>query len=155
KGLEDSTWGRFLQDPGFQSFRSWLTTELADFGAQAKEETGTDPLEMLKLLDGPAGVFLLDLADPDRSTGANGDVPVAFGAILGVGENGAAFMDRFDALWSSEVDAGNVLIGSEEIAGVEVTLVTDADENAENPMEMRYGLKGDTFVLTMITASLA
>ncbi len=155
EGFQASAWGRFLKDQAFQSFQDWLSSEMADLGAQAKEETGTDPFELLKLVEGPAGVFLLDVADPDRTSLDGGEVPVAIGVLLGLGENGDAFLDKFDTLWQAEVDDGNVLLGSEEIAGVEVTLVTDADENADNPMEMRYGVKDGTFVLTMISAALA
>lgn len=155
KSFHASAWGRFLKDQQFGSFHDWLSGQVTELGSQAKEETGTDPFELLEMLEGPAALFLLDVADPDRSSVDEKDVPVAFGALLDLGENGEAFLDRFHSLWATEAEDGNVILGTEEIAGIEVTLITDPERDAENPMEMRYGVKDGTFVLTMISAELS
>lgn len=155
ESFEQTSWGRFLNDAAFESLRSWMDEQIGELAAQAEAETGTNPFDLVDLVEGPAAAFLLDIADPNRTMEDGQDVPVAFGMMLGTGQNGEAFLDAFAALWVTESESGNVLIGSEEIAGVEVTLITDADADATNQMEMRYGVKDDTFIMTMISAELA
>ncbi len=154
KSFEKTAWGKFFGDPAFDSMKTYLGDELASIGAKAAESTGTNPFDLLDLVDGPAAICLIDVADPELTKAGADYAPFAVALVLGTGEHGEEFLTKFDALWEEGVKSGEAIRSAEEVGDVEATIIRSADADSGPPIQLSYGVSGSTFVATLLTEEL-
>lgn len=154
KAFGKTAWGKFLGDPAFDSMKAFLGDEIASIGAKAAESTGHNPFDLLDLVDGPAAICLIDAADPDLLKPHADYVPFAVALVLGTGEHGEEFVEKFDAMWEEGLKSGEAIKSAESVGDVEVTVIRSADADSGPPIQLNYGLSGSTFVATLLTEEL-
>ena len=145
---KSSPWGRYFRGEEATPLREWfegLVREVRDF---ARDRTGTDPLDLLASLEGPAALALLGASLPEIVE--HGDhFPLALGMLCRIGGSGEEFLVQFDRLFDSRLESGELVRRIEDVAGVEAAIVRPAEAlPSESSFVMTYGVQADTFVVT-------
>ncbi len=156
QSFQETPWGRFLQDPALESLRASFQRKVDELAAQAEANTGVNPFLLAEMLSGPAAFVVVDALDPQITDAEQETFPFAVALLLGVGERGEEFVDIVSRLCDEKVASGECVRQNEQVGEVEVVVVRPAGEDA-GAMELaaRYGLCGQTFVLTLEAGELA
>lgn len=144
--FDQTAWGRLLADPALGSFKEHMAKQLAELGAEAEAETGTDPFKLLEMVSGGAALMLLELAGPDEVDPEAEMIPFALGMMMGVGDRGEEFLTGLDALFDKTVESGEAIRQFESEGDVEVTVIREGSEETKEKFELRYGVTDGTFV---------
>ena len=150
-GFEKTAWGRFLSDPEMTSMRELFQQKVTELGAEAEEEAGANPFDLVEMTSGSAAMFLLDLGLPADPAGAP---TMSMGVMVGVGERGDDFLTLVDELFEKSVTEGLTVRESEEEGDITVTVMRDAEEQEGSGHEIRYAVTNQTFVLLIESEEL-
>lgn len=137
----ESAWGKLLADSAFDPARKFVADQLAEIAKEAESKLGSDPFQLLELVDGPVGLALLDFAAAE----GGGEPNAAIALLLGVGEKGEEMLLRLDRIFEVGVKEGKLVRQTEEAGDVEVRVLLEG----KGTNALRYGLAGDTLVLTL------
>jgi len=154
ESARQSAWGRFLSDPACASVTEAIEQAFNEIEQEAEASSGANPFSLFSMMDGPFAIAVLDVLDPDVTELEADEVPIAMCALIGVGDRGEDFLDTFDTLCEQGVEEGNTVRRTEMEGDVEVFALVPASEQS-TPMQLRYCLKEDVFVLMVVSDDIA
>lgn len=138
--VSDSSWGRVWADPAFAEARAVFESSIDAWAATSKEAWGSDPLELLDMLQGQAALALLQLAPP---VGEDEPPTVVLALLLGLGEHAEAFADGFDTIIDRWVKQAGLVLKTGVVRELPMATVLDPDGKKG---ELRYTFAENTLV---------
>ncbi|MFH0945848.1 MAG: hypothetical protein V2A76_11675 [Planctomycetota bacterium] len=145
-GFDKTAWGRFLGDPGLSAMKESFRKKVSELGADAEEEAGVNPFDLLDMMSGSAAGFLLELGLPASGPDPSGAPAISMGFVVGVGEKGDEFLGLVDELFEDPLKKGIAVRENEEEGDITVTVIRDAEEQEGMSHELRYAVVDGVFL---------
>jgi|GEM_PF-2977835 len=146
--LAGSSWGRVLSDPAAAPLLEALEAGIDDLAARGTDAWGTDPLALLQLIEGQLALGLLHFAVAE---GDEEQPQYALALLLELGESRQAFAAGFDALLQRWVEDAGMLLTTETLRELPVSVVASPDGRKG---QMHSLMAGSVLVLVLSSESV-